>query len=241
MGDPTLRSHPPIPVSNLTAGLAGNQVVLSWSNPSTESNRLGCRIYRSSEVFGPFVRIGAQTGAGATGITDAPPHPGRWYYMVRSVKRQATASASYDNLSQGIVAEIVVPEAGYAEWSAGLSDPSETADSNGDGVPNLLAYAMGASSGMIPATLLLPRQDSEGFLVPFSGIAEVGYEVQRSLDLSNWHRVALKAPGDAWTLNAASGYLYQHQISMTLPGGRAVRFSDTSGPDPGFWRLRVTR
>lgn len=241
MGDPTLRSHPPIPVSNLTAGFAGNQVVLSWSNPSAESNRLGCRIYRSSEIFGPYLRLGAQTGAGASGFADTPPHPGRWYYMVRSVKRQTTASAAYDNLSQGIVAEVIVPEAGYTVWSAGLSDPSETVDSNGDGVPNLLAYALGASSGMTPATPLLPRQDSEGFLVPFSGITEVGYEVQRSLDLSAWHSVALKPPGEAWTLNAASGYSHQNQISLGHPGGMAVRFSDASGPVRGFWRLRVTR
>lgn len=241
MGDPTLRSHPPFPVTSLSASLSGSEVALSWVNPSTESNRLGCRVYRAERIFGPYQRVGAQTSAGATGFADTPLHPGRWYYLVRSVKRQATASATYDNLAQGVLAEIDVPEVGYLEWTAGLGNSSETADPNGDGIPNLLAFSLGASSGNVSALALVPRQDSSGFLVPFSGIGEVAYEVQRSLDLKTWYAVARKPAGDIWALNPGSGYLHQNQISVSAYGAAALRFDDPGAGISGYWRLRVSR
>jgi hypothetical protein len=241
MGDPTLRSHPVMPVSSLNAVFSGNQVSLSWVNPASESNRLGSRVYRSTSVYGPYSRVGGQTAVDTTAFLDTPPHPGRWYYMVRTVKRQATASASYDNLAQGVLAEIDVPTTGYAAWSAGLGNPADSVDSNGDGVPNLLAYAVGAASGMIQSNSSLPRQEVAGFLVPYSGREDLVYEVQRSLNLSAWHAVARKNPGNGWVLNAASGYPHQGSISLTLLGGEAIRVQDATGAVRGFWRMRVAR
>lgn len=241
MGDPTLRSHPARPVSSVGVVRSGNQVTLSWVNPAGEANRLGCRIYRSTDLFGPYARVGAQTSVAATSFVDTPPHPGRWFYQVRSVKRETTPSATYDNLSQGVFAEIDLPASGYTAWVAGLGDPSETADPNGDGVPNLLAYALGAPGGMAQAVGLLPRHETTGFLVPFSGIGEVGYEVQCSLDLAGWHAVARKIPGGSWALNGASGYPHQASVTLVAEGGSAVRVRDASGQPRGFWRLRVSR
>jgi hypothetical protein len=241
MGDPTLRSHPAKPVTGLNASVSGNAVTLAWSNPSGEANRLGCRIYRSTEPFGPFVRTGGQTSAGAAGFVEVPPHPGRWYYMVRSVKRETTASASYDNLSQGIIVEIDVPTTGYAAWSAGMADPGEASDPNGDGISNLLAYALGASAENTPTNEVLPRQEGQGFLVPYSGRADLIYEIERSLNLSAWFVVARKNPGNAWALNAASGYPHQASMTLSAVGGSAWRFADATSLSRGFWRLRVTR
>jgi hypothetical protein len=241
MGDPTLRSHPPKPVVSVNAGVSGSVVTLSWSNPAGESNRLGCRVYRSTEVHGPFLRTGSQTSAGATTFNDTPPHPGRWYYLVRSVKRETTASASYDNLSQGILVEIDVPTTGYAAWSAGLGDPGETADPNQDGIPNLLAYALGAATATAPTSAILPRQDGPGFLVPYSGRPDLVYEVERSLNLAAWFTVARRNTGGAWSLNATSGYPHQAAVSFSEAGGPAWRFSDATSATRGFWRLRVTR
>jgi len=241
MGDPSLRSHPVMPVTSLNAALAGNQVSLSWVNPSSESNRLGSRIYRATSIFGPYTRVGSQTAVNTTSFLDTPPHPGHWYYLVRTVKRQITASATYDNLAQGVLAEIDVPATGYAAWGAGLSNSSDNADPNGDGVPNLLAYAAGAASGMTLAIPSLPRQEGAGFLVPYSGREDLGYEVQRSLNLAAWYAVASKNPGNGWVLNAGSGYPHQGSISLTLLGGAAIRVQDATGAARGFWRMRVTR
>jgi hypothetical protein len=241
MGDPTLRSHPAKPVTGLNGSVSGNEVTLAWSNPSGEANRLGCRIYRSMEPFGPFVRTGGQTSAGAAGFVDVPPRAGRWYYMVRSVKQETTASASYDNLSQGNVVEIDVPTTGYAAWSAGMADPGEAADPNGDGISNLLAYALGASGENASTDEILPRQEGQGFLVPYSGRVDLIYEIERSLNLSAWFVVARKNLGNAWALNAASGYPHQASMTLSSVGGSAWRFADATSLSRGFWRLRVTR
>lgn len=241
MGDPSLRSHPPKPVTAMNAAASGNQITLSWVNPSGESNRLGCRIYRASSLFGPYAPVGGQTAVGATGYVDTPPHPGYWYYMVRSVKRETTASASYDNLSQGAFDEVDLPSTGYAAWSAGLSDPGETADPNWDGVTNLMAYAAGASDGNATVLPLLPRQEGTGLLVPYSGRTDLTYEVQRSLNLSAWYVVARKTPGNGWTVNGGSGYPNQGGISIVAEAGAVHRFLDATALSRGFWRMRVTR
>jgi hypothetical protein len=241
MGDPSLRSHPVMPVTSLNASLAGNQVSLSWVNPASESNRLGSRVYRATAIFGPYTRVGSQTALNTTSFLDTPPYPGHWYYLVRTVKRQTTASASYDNLAQGVLAEIDVPATGYAAWGVGLSNSSDTADPNGDGVPNLLAYAVGAANGMTQALPSLPRHEGSGFRIPYSGREDLGYEVQRSLNLSAWYLVARKNPGNGWVLNPASGYPHQGAISLTLLGSAAIRVQDATGATRGFWRMRVTR
>lgn len=241
MGDPTLRSHPAKPVTALNGSVSGNEVTLAWSNPSGEANQLGCRIYRSTEPFGPFVRTGGQTPPDSAGFVDAPPHPGRWYYMVRSVKRQTSASASYDNLSQGSVVEIELPTTDYVAWSAGMGDPGGAADPNGDGISNLLAFALGAAGGNAPTNGILPRQEERGFLVPYSGRTDLTYEIERSLNLSAWFVVARKTPGNSWALHAASGYPLQAGVSLTAAGTSAWRFDDATTAMRGFWRLRVTR
>ncbi len=241
MGDPTLRSHPVTPVSSLIAARSGNQVALSWVNPASEPNRLGTRVYRSASVSGPFTRVGNQATADATTFLDVPPHPGRWCYLVRTVKRQTTASASYDNLAQGMFVEIEVPSTDYAVWSEGLSNSADSADPNGDEISNLLAYASGAASGMISAIPSLPRLEAGGFLVPYSGREALSYEVLRSLNLSAWYPVAQKNPGNLWELNAASGYPHQAAISLKPQGDGAMRVEDATATARGFWRMRVSR
>jgi hypothetical protein len=241
MGDPTLRSHPVMPVSSLNVARSGNQVSLSWVNPASELNRLGTRVYRSASVSGPFTRVGNQTAVDATTFLDVPPHPGRWFYLVRSAKRQTTAAASYDNLAQGMPAEIEVPSTEYAVWSEGLSNSADSADPNGDGISNLLAYASGAAGGMISAIPSLPRREAGGFLVPYSGREALSYEVLRSVNLSEWYAVAQKNPGNAWELNSASGYPHQASISLIPQGDAAMRVEDATATGRGFWRMRVTR
>lgn len=240
LGDPVLRSHPAKPISDLAAQATGSGVALSWGLPSAEPARLGCRIYRSAAVWGPYAPVGT-AGPDATGFVDPAPGAGTWHYQVRSMRRQRTASASYDNLAQGVFASVEVFSSGlFGEWSAGLSDASESGDPNGDGVPNLLAYALGAADGMASATDRLPRMEADGgFSVTWSSRPDVNYEIQLSNDLSVWYTVAAKPAGGAWSLRPESGYPGQGQVDLTVQG--AVRAVDASPGSRRFWRLRASR
>lgn len=240
MGDPVLRLHPVKPVSALSAQVDRDEVEFNWSLPAGETEILGCRIYRAAEEGGPYLRVGAQTGAGATGFVDTVPNAGTWHYFVRVVKRQTTASASYENPSQGIRVAVEVPAYDYSFWSQGLPDSGANADPNGDGVTNLLAYALGADDGMGSAVHHLPHPGAPGsFVVPFSDREDVGYRVQLSPDLTTWFTVAIRPVGGTWSLNPSSGY--PGQGGLAIGGGEDSVFSDPSSEGARFWRLRVDR
>lgn len=240
MGDPVLRIAPPRPVSNLQANVSGAQVTLQWANPVGESNPLGSRIYRATSWSGPFERIGAQTAANATTFVDTVPSSGTWHYMVRAVRRHTSASASYDNPAQGVFTTATVETPSYATWSAGLSNAAETADPNGDGIPNLLAYAIGATSGMSPAVTLLPQTSGiHGIRVSYSDKADVDYQIQFSPNFSIWYTVARKPPAGAWALNAGSGYALQAQMTLGFDGGVVVGHAGSLVR--GCWRLKAGR
>lgn len=239
LGDPVLRLHPVKPVSNLAATAAGNRVTLAWSLPSGEPNLVGCRIFRSTGASGPYAFAGI-AGPGETSFLDTVPGGGTWHYLVRAVKRQTTASAVYDNPAQGVGAEVEVAPFGYEAWSEGLEQPGEMADANGDGVPNLLAYALGAEDGNAPATRLAPESGGgNAFTVPFSDRPDLAYRVELSADLLSWHAVATRSAEGGWTLNPDSGY--SGQGNLTIQGGSPIVFRDGTEAPRRFWRLAVIR
>lgn len=241
MGDPVLRIQPVKPVSSLSGSASADQVTLTWSNPLGESDLRGSLIYRAGSASGPWTRVAPQTAPGTTSHVDTVPAPGIWHYMVRSVKRQATASATYDNPGQGIFTTVTVPLYGYAAWAQGLPDPAAEADVNGDGVTNLFAYAAGAADGHSPALGLLPTlsADGSGYTVPASGRSDIHYAIQLSTDLAQWYTVAAKPAGGTWSLLAGSGY--PHQAGLSLNASGPVTVTDP-GPEPRrFWRLKVSQ
>jgi hypothetical protein len=125
----------------------------------------------------------------------------------------------------------------YADWSGG-SSPAE--DPNNDGVPNLLAYAIGAVAPASDAASRLPRVDPDGsFTLGDSSKTDVLYEVRLSEDLVTWYSVAIKSPGGSWTLNPSSGY--SQQANITLSGSAAVSVRDSTPAPKKFWRLRVAQ
>lgn len=240
MGDPVMRIAPARPVSNLQANAVGAQVTLQWTNPAGEPTPLGCRIYRAREWNGVYQRVGGQIAANASSFVDTVPDSGTWHYMVRAIRRQTSASASYDNPAQGILTSATVTIPNFASWSAGLSDVGDAADPNADGVPNLLAYALGAPGGMVSAAGLLPRvYGPRGIRVPSSEKSDVEYQIQFSPNLSAWFIVARKPVGGVWALNPASGYPQQAQITLGLDGG--VTATHGGSPLRGMWRLKVAR
>ena len=103
LGDPTLRMHPVIPPSNLSAAVSGSGVNLTWSG-SKDTAIQGYYVYRANSANGPFTRIsGSQllTTAGFYDSTGASSHT----YMVRAVKLESSGSGTYYNPSQGVFAK----------------------------------------------------------------------------------------------------------------------------------------
>ncbi len=127
MGDPTLRLHPVIPPSSLTA-TAANGVTVNWS-PSSDSSIQGYMVYRGTSLNGPFTRISGDTLLNTLGMTDPAGTAGS-VYMVRAVKLEQSASGTYYNPSVGSFATasatgtIVAPSAPSALTGSGLSSTS---------------------------------------------------------------------------------------------------------------------
>jgi hypothetical protein len=238
MGDPVLRLQPVKPVINVNLSRSGNTVTLNWTNPVGETDFLGCRVYRSSSEVGPFLQIGSQTGAGVTGYADTLPAAGTYYYMVRAIKRQTTASATYENPAQGVFASVQFND--FDVWAAGLSDVSLSGDPNRDGVSNLLAYAIGAADGNEVAVGRLPRPTTNGgFTLAQSPRTDIHYAFQISRDLEAWYSVVIKPPGSPWILNPGSGY--QNQANISVSGTSPVTVNDSTPLTRRFWRLKLSQ
>ncbi len=101
MGDPTLRSFPLAPPSNLRVA-AGEKMVFQW-DPSWQ-NIDGYILYWSANPDGPWTRLSRALITG-TRYEYSLPAPGRYYYMLKAVALQNTGSGSFNNLSQGAFAE----------------------------------------------------------------------------------------------------------------------------------------
>ncbi len=129
----------------------------------------------------------------------------------------------------------------FAAWQAEnffpdeLQDPAisgENSNPSGDGIPNLLRYALGAT-GDAPAQPLLPQLkkvgDSFTFHFPYDPARfDLIYQVQASDDLTDWT--------EPLTLFDSSTSALQSDV------GGWLEINDTA-PPPGqrFYRLRVTR
>lgn len=113
MGDPTLRLHSVSPVSTVTATAAPGNILLKWS-ASKDAAAFRYHVFRAPSESGPFTQLtgipaSPLTPAGQPIITrnwrDKTVVPGQHYfYLVRAVKRESSASGSYFNLSTGVAA-----------------------------------------------------------------------------------------------------------------------------------------
>jgi len=127
-------------------------------------------------------------------------------------------------------------------WSGNLL-PGE--DANNDGVTNLLAYAIGASGpdDSSARSRLIRMNTNQTVTQDFSGLADVDYAIEVSTNLVSWFPVALKPLNGEWSLNGASGYSGQANVSFTgnTNGLTPVTFTDTTSATKKFWRLVVSQ
>jgi hypothetical protein len=126
LGDPTLRAFPVRRVAELGAVSAGpqGQVALSWS-ASEDAEVRGVHVYRSTSASGPFTRISTEIVVENTYV-DAVETAGDWWWMVRAVKLQETASGSFFNPSAGLLVGLTV------EFEAVDTANTDTGDSGGE-------------------------------------------------------------------------------------------------------------
>jgi len=97
MGDPTLRMHPFLPPSNLTAEWR-NGMQLNWS-PSPAEGVLGYHVYRRTDSGERFEQLTA-VPVTETQFLDTTPSA-EATYMVRAIREEQTPSGTFMNLSQG--------------------------------------------------------------------------------------------------------------------------------------------
>ena len=138
---------------------------------------------------------------------------------------------------------------GYSAWSAAIAwggaDSSAGADPNGDGINNLLAYAMDLPPvGPVPSGHL-PRGEidtttANGPWLTFtyrenSAAADLGYGIQASTDLAGWNPLVV------------NGATVISEVAHADPDGdgscvlRRVRVQTATAGQPCFLRLRVNR
>jgi hypothetical protein len=103
MGDPTLRMHVVLPVSEVTCSIPlGETAIIGISySPAADPDVIGYHVYRSETEFGKYIRISDELIAG-TDFIDNSPLQGVNHYMVKAVKLEETPSGSYYNTSIGV-------------------------------------------------------------------------------------------------------------------------------------------
>ncbi len=103
MGDPTLTLFPVAPVATVSLEIADMGIQLSWT--PVQEDIIGYNIYRRNDPNVLFERIN-DAPLITTEHLDTDPPEGQLEYMVRVVKREQTASGTYQVLSRGTWGEI---------------------------------------------------------------------------------------------------------------------------------------
>ncbi len=128
----------------------------------------------------------------------------------------------------------------YDLWKSGIgfansTVAAETADPDGDGLPNLAEYAFGGDPLHSAPVTGAPKAESGGGVTFYvRQLAAVAYEVDESTDLVNWTTIWQSSSG--YSSAAVAGH-------TALTGFDQVTIRDPS-PPPGnihFWRVKLSR
>jgi fibronectin type 3 domain-containing protein len=183
-----LASPPAAPALAATPG--DSQATLSWTGISGAT---GYNLKRATVSGGPYTPVASNVTA--TGYTDTGLAYGTTYYYVGTTMKDVAESAQSSEIS-------VAPITGGQAWRlarfgtiANIGIAADLADPDGDGVPNLVEYALGtnpasAQSVSLPSVSLL-TDPSPALQITFSRIADpaLTYTVQGSGDLVTWSNI----------------------------------------------------
>lgn len=99
MGDPTLRLYPGLGSPDAYATAGNNQIQLEWA-PSGAANIIGYNVYRSNNQFTDYELINDQIIIDTT-YTDFPDSTDQYFYLIKTIIVEQTASGTYINFSPG--------------------------------------------------------------------------------------------------------------------------------------------
>ncbi len=183
---------PPVPPSGLAATSGNAQVALAWSPVSDAASYT---VLRSTATGSGFSVIAS--GLVSSNYTDSTAlNDATYFYVVRAVNAAGTSTDSAE-----VSATPVSPLSPVQSWrmtyfstSTATGDAANNADPDGDGLPNLLEYALGslpdaASSAATPVLEVSGVSPLPSFLqLSFQRIADpaLTYTVQGSSDLATW-------------------------------------------------------
>jgi hypothetical protein len=126
----------------------------------------------------------------------------------------------------------------YGIWSTGFSTPVD-GDENDDGIPNGIAYAIGAEAHESALHLIPTISGTTGsvsFAVEKTMRSDVWYEILASDELGSWDRVAYKDPVTGWSKDTF--HPWNPFISVTSTSeGVVVLVSGAGLPARQFYRL----
>jgi hypothetical protein len=224
-GTATLTIADPIPLPaapSPTASPALQQVLLSWNAVHSATSYT---LLRSSYSGGPYVPIA--TGLTNLSYTDTAVTEGNsYFYVLTASNATGTGPAS----SQVSAIPLSAIQAWRQQWF-GTTDnggsATDTANPTGDGIPNLMKYALGLDPLSTNAAARPQAILTNGYLqMTFSRTNDplLTYSVEGTADFTSWTNI--------WSSTGASN----------VPGPVTVRDTNTpvSGTTRRFLRLRVT-
>lgn len=235
----------PAVVTGLTAkpGTVAGQVVLNWTAAAGASSYI---VERSSTSGSGFAQI-TQVAVPTLTFTDAGNRTASpIYYRVRAVNPGGSAAASAEASS---LAYLPAGMDGWRYVNYGTVNPADPlaadlAAPHGDGIPNLMAYALGlsATTANRPDTLPAAQQDLVG------GVPYFTYTFTHSKGATDVTIVVEVADSPAGPWTSINPFLSANQagVSDNTPslGLETIVVKDTqplSAATKRFMRLRVTR
>ncbi len=173
MGDPSLRMHMAIAPVSAFAQMEEESVRINW-NPAGGLNIEGYNIYRSIDQFGDYELVN-DTPVNGTTYLDTPPSTGIYYYLIRTVVLETSASGTYLNLSPGTPTS--------AEFIVGTSLPDFSQQINIK--PNPANEAFYLNFAFVPQNFNLEIYNVQGQKVYADQVNAAGNQVKVSLP-SDW-------------------------------------------------------
>ncbi|MBX3740377.1 MAG: hypothetical protein KF712_05260 [Akkermansiaceae bacterium] len=137
----------------------------------------------------------------------------------------------------------------YFQTTANSGDAADDADPDGDGIPNLIEYALGTrpdsadvdhGASNLPAISSAGPRPSISFRLPTTPPEELTYQVLSSADLADWKVIASKAGASPWIW---SGDGPDGISSQPVTGGNLLTIQDevtVSGNARRFMRIRIS-
>jgi hypothetical protein len=111
MGDPTLRMHIVAPPAKIWLAATKAGATVKW-NKSADA-QMGYYVYRTNGLSKAWTRLNSSMATDTT-YTDNTGGKGLYYYMVKAIKLQSSASGTYVNSSEGTMDTVTLTSSSLA-------------------------------------------------------------------------------------------------------------------------------